>query len=112
MFNQFTRTITVFKKTKPGCTKQIIDGVFYDDIKAASLESRGQGEANSIKVVIPLKSMPKGYEIREGDYIVKGAVTADYADVSMMRQSEAAHLVTSCDHKDYGDTPNLLILGK
>lgn len=108
----FDRTVTVFRSTEEGCEKQVIEGVFYDDIKGISLESKGQAEANSIKVVIPLENVPEGFEIKEGDYICKGNITTEYDSVSLMRKSEGYFIVQSCDKKDYGSVPNYLIIGR
>lgn len=108
----FDKTVTVFRSTEEGCIKQVVNGVFVDDIKGVSLESKGQAEANSIKVVVPFSSMPEGFEIKESDYICKGEVTAEYATVSEMRKSEPYFIVQSCDKKDYGTVPNYLIIGR
>ena len=108
----FDRTVTVFKSTEEGCQKQVIVGVFYDDVKGISLESKGQAEANSIKVVIPLSNVPEGFEIKEGDYLCKGEVEADYGSISSMRKNEEYFIVQSCDKKDFGSVPNYLILGR
>lgn len=108
----FNRAVTVFRQTGDGCEKTIITGVFYSDIRGISLESKGEAEACSIKVVIPLESVPKGLEIREGDFLCKGEVEADYANLTSVAQSESSFTVVSCDCKDYGSNPHLLIMGR
>jgi len=108
----FDKTITVFRNSDEGAVKTVINGVFVDDIKGISLEARGQAEANSIKVVIPFTSMPDGVEVKEGDYICKGEIITDYTTIADMRKAEPYYIVQSCDKKDYGNTPNYLIIGR
>lgn len=108
----FDRAVTVFKKTAEGCSKQVLEGVFYDDVKGISLESKGQADAYSIKVVIPLTVLPAGFAIKEGDYICKGAVQAEYKTITDMRKAEEYYLIQTCDTKDYGQTPNILVIGR
>lgn len=108
----FDKTVTVFRNTEDGVVKTAIHGVFVDEIKGISLESKGQAEANSIKVVIPSSNMPNSFEVREGDYICKGQVAANYETIALMRQSEAYFIVQSCDKKDFGSIPNYLIIGR
>ncbi len=38
----FNRVVTFFHKTKDGCEKHVINGVFYDEVKSISLESKGE----------------------------------------------------------------------
>lgn len=108
----FDKTVTVFNNTEEGVAKTVISGVFSDDIKGISLESKGQAEANSIKVVIPASNMPEGFEVSEGDYLCKGNIEKDYESISSMRKNEKYFIVQSCDKKDFGSVPNYLILGR
>lgn len=108
----FNRIVTVFKKTKDGCEKHIIHGVFFDSTKGISLENKGEAEACSIKVVIPLKIMSNDIELAEGDYLCKGEISADYADITSLIQSEPAYLIVSCDKRDYGDNPHYFLTGR
>lgn len=108
----FNRAVTVFKKTEDGCERHIIRDVFYDDVKSLSIESKGEAEACSIKVVIPLKNVPDDIELVEGDYLCKGELSADYADFTSLNQSEATYLIVSCDKRDYGNSPHYLLVGR
>jgi len=105
----FSKTITIITQTKEGYEKQIIDGVFFDDVKGVSSEKWGIKEAYSIKVVIPFDSK---YKIAEGDYIFKGILAEDYPDITSIKKVEKLHLITTLDIKDYGSSPCILIMGK
>lgn len=109
----FNRTVTFFHEGADGCEKHIISGVFYDAVKGIGLESKGETEANSIKVVIPIGVMPNNYEPQEGDYICKGKVIDNYDSMTAMKRNQpSAHLLISCDKRDYGSRPHYLIVGR
>lgn len=108
----FNRVVTFFHKTKDGCEKHVINDVFYDEVKSISLESKGEKEANSIKLVIPVDAIGDEREPQEGDYVCKGYIESDYVDLTSMLQSEPAHLIVACDKRDYGSNPHYLITGR
>lgn len=108
----FSKSISIFQDIDDEFTKTVIKGVFCTSIKGISLESKGETEANSIKVVIPLENMPVDFEPREGSYFCKGVVESDYEDSATLIQSEPAFLLISCDKMDYGDKPAYLLTGR
>lgn len=109
----FNRTMTFFHGVDGGCEKHIIQDIFFDATRGLSLESKGETEATSIKVVIPITPALGGYEPQEGDYVCKGVIEDDYDSLTSMKQAQdSAHLIISCDKRDYGSNPHYLILGK
>lgn len=108
----FDQSISMFQEIDEEFTKTVIKGVFCTSIKGISLESKGEVEANSIKVVIPVENMPDGFEPKEGCYFCKGKIEGDYEDSTLLTQSEPTFLLISCDKMDYGDRPVYLLVGR
>ena len=108
----FDQSISIFQEIDEEFTKTVIKGVFCTSIKGISLESKGEVEANSVKVIVPVENMPNGFEPKEGSYFCKGSVLADYEDSTSLVQSEPTFLIVSCDKMDYGNRPVCLLIGR
>lgn len=99
----------------------VIDGVFWEDTRAANMrQSGGADGADSIAVIIPFNAdyqkpykMPQAYAVdpveswtlRPNDYIVKGAYLFNF-DTAGFREFEKStdyiHKITKVDTMDFG----------
>lgn len=84
-------------------TRTVIEGVLWEDRRAANVVRSGLLEADRAAVYIPLTRAPAA--IAPGDVLVKGAVTQTIGAGYTLSQLRAAYTtiqVTSVDRMDYG----------
>lgn len=67
MLPQFSQTVTLYRKTSQGLTRQVLEGCFYSWQKEQTEDERGVQEKTRFLLVIPGKC-----DIRPGDRVFDG----------------------------------------
>ena len=106
---EFNQVITLYKQKT--AERHVIKNVFFVDTGALSLERLGTTDAGTIKVVIPNDSIG-GLLIAEGDRICKGEIDEDYPDLTSMQRAQKSYLIMACSYNNFGNRPNVMVVGK
>lgn len=83
-------------------TRHVIQGVMWQESKAANVIKSGSMEADKVKIYVP----DTAYGFKVGDYLVKGLVsdeiTGSFKITDLLRKFPHSVKITSVDLKDYG----------
>lgn len=111
----YTNTdITLYSCSKDGkYTRSVIRKVFWDDVKQSNVIKSGITTADSVKIFIPINSMPNGLKFTTGkDLIVKGIIefefdntssqTISISNTTLRNSHDKVVTVSVVDDKTYG----------
>lgn len=97
---------------KTGYTRQVIRGVFWQEVKQSTIEKTGLASADSVKVFIPAENAPEGLRFNTSkDLIIKGVVETEFdntsvqtisASLTALKASHDVYTVSVADGKLYG----------
>jgi hypothetical protein len=83
-------------------TRQVVEGVMWEESKAANVIKSGSMEADRVRVYVP--DIAVGFKV--GDYLVKGVVaneiTTSFKIADLLKLYPHSVKITSVDLKDYG----------
>lgn len=99
---------------KTGYTRNVIYGVFWQEVKQATVEKTGLTSADSVKIFIPAENIPSGVKFNTGkDLVVEGVSDIEFdntsaqaisTSLSTLKASYDVYTVTVADAKLYGSS--------
>ena len=111
----FNNTITIYNLNKEDETfqKTVIDKVYVRKIRKIVINSNGEEVAGSATIVIPtaiakiednlaLNTYKKGWNLKEGDYIVDNKCELDFDITKIKKQFNLFQIVSVADNRKGG----------
>jgi hypothetical protein len=99
----FAHDLTVYALRNNTWERTVVNGVFWDSVKAVNILKSGLAGADSAKIIIPYDAMSSDV-IQIGDKLVKGVQTYEIISKPAELNERFTDMVTvtSVDFKDFG----------